>query len=292
MRTILESAGYEVESIGAAMQALNEDERFRYPDTAEGRQQILDDFTTIVEAADAALDDAFDLRPKAGVEVVRIPEFKEDNSTGAYYDAPPFDGSRPGRFYVNLRGVDEHNRFNMRTLAYHEAVPGHHFQIALAQEMEDVPFFRRIIPFTAYVEGWAHYSETVADEYGFHPDSYSRLGYLQAQLFRAVRLVVDTGIHSRRWTREQALEYMLDNTGMAEIDVVAEIERYIVNPGQACAYKVGQLKILELRERALDELGDAFEIKEFHNVVLRNGAMPLSLLEEQVERWIAEVRAS
>ncbi len=292
MRAILEAQGYEVDGMGAAMQALSEEDRFRYPDTAEGRQQILDDFTAIVEEADAALDAAFDLRPQAGVEVVRIPEFKEDNSTGAYYDGPPFDGSRPGRFYVNLRGVDEHTRFNMRTLAFHEAVPGHHFQIALAQEMEGVPFFRRIIPFTAYVEGWAHYSETVADEYGFHPDPFSRLGYLQAQLFRAVRLVVDTGIHSQRWTRERAIDYMLTKTGIAEVDVVAEIERYIVNPGQACAYKVGQLKILELRERAQLALGDAFSIMEFHNVVLQNGAMPLSLLEEQIDAWIAEAASS
>ena len=174
----------------------------------------------------------------------------------------------------------------MRTLAYHEAIPGHHFQIALAQEMEDVPFFRRVIPFTAYVEGWALYSEVVADEAGFHPDPFSRLGYLQGQLFRAVRLVVDTGIHAKRWTREEALEYMLENTGMPETDVVSEIERYIVNPGQACAYKVGQLHILALRQRAEDQMGPLFDVKEFHDVVLENGAMPLTLLERQVDRWI------
>ena len=288
MRTILEGEGYRVTSVGQAMQALGEEERFRYPDTDEGRRQILDDYSAIVAEADAGLDRAFNLRPKAGIEVVRIPAFKEANTSTAYYDSPSFDGSRPGRFYVNLRNVDEHNRFNMRTLAYHEAVPGHHFQIALAQEMEDVPFFRRVIPFTAYVEGWALYSEIVADEAGFHPDPYSRLGYLQGQLYRAVRLVVDTGIHAKRWTREEALEYMLESTGMPESDVISEIERYIVNPGQACAYKVGQLHILSLRQRAMDRMGPLFDLKGFHEVVLVDGAMPLTLLEQQVDRWIDE----
>jgi len=288
MRSILEAEGYEVTSVGQSMQALGEEERFRYPDTDDGRQQILDDYTTIVADADAGLDAAFNLRPKAGVEVVRIPQFREANSTTAYYDSPAFDGSRPGRFYVNLRNVDEHNRFNMRTLAYHEAIPGHHFQIALTQEMEDVPFFRRVVPFTAYEEGWALYSEIVADEAGFHPDPYSRLGYLQGQLYRAVRLVVDTGIHAKRWTREEALDYMMDNTGMPETDVVSEIERYIVNPGQACAYKVGQLHILELRQRAKERMGPLFDLKGFHDVILGNGAMPLTLLEQQVDRWIEQ----
>lgn len=286
MRSILEAEGYEVTSVGQTLQALGEEERFLYPDTDDGRQQILDDFTKIVADANAGLDAAFNLRPKASVEVVRVPEFKEANATAAYYDSPAFDGSRPGRFYVNLRNVDEHTRFNMRTLAYHEAIPGHHFQLALAQEMEDVPFFRRVIPFTAYVEGWALYAEVVADESGFHPDPYSRLGYLQGQLFRAVRLVIDTGIHAKRWTREQALEYMLENTGMPETDVISEIERYIVNPGQACAYKVGQLHILALRRRAMERMGPLFDSKSFHDVILANGAMPLTLLEQQVDRWI------
>ncbi len=292
MREILEAEGYEVEDLGATMNALNEEERFLYPDTEEGRQQILVDYQAIIDEIDAGLEPFFDLRPESGVKVERVPEFRQATAPGAYYDSPAFDGSRPGVFYANLRSVKEIPRFGMRTLAYHEAIPGHHFQIALAQEMTDVPFFRRVIPFTAYSEGWALYAERVAAENGFQEDPYDRLGYLTAQIFRAVRLVVDTGIHRMRWTREQAIDYMLANTGMPETDVVAEIERYIVNPGQACAYMVGQLKILALREQARQQLGDAFDLREFHNVVLGNGAVPLGILEQLVDRWVEEVGAA
>jgi uncharacterized protein (DUF885 family) len=175
----------------------------------------------------------------------------------------------------------------MRTLAYHEAIPGHHFQLTIAQELEGVAFFRRIIPFTAYAEGWALYAERLGLEHGFHRDAFDSLGALQAELFRAVRLVVDTGIHRKRWTRERAIEYMVENTGMAVSEVVTEVERYIVNPGQACAYKVGQLKIIELRQRAMDRLGPRFDIRKFHDVVLTNGALPLTILERLVEDWNA-----
>ncbi|MDX1630673.1 MAG: DUF885 domain-containing protein [Thermoanaerobaculia bacterium] len=288
MRRILEEEGYPVDDLGATLRALAEEERFLFPHTEEGDEQILAGYQEIIDEISVGLAPLFDLRPEAEVTVEPVPEFKEETSSTAYYRPPPFDRSKPGTFYVNLRNPDEHYRWGMRTLAFHEAIPGHHFQIALAMEMEDVPFFRRVIPFTAYVEGWAHYAERLAAEEGFQKDPYDRLGYLQAQLFRAVRLVVDTGIHDRRWAREEAIEYMRSNTGMPESDVVAEVERYIVMPGQACAYKVGQLKILELRERAREELGDAFDIREFHNVVLGNGALPLTLLEREVEDWIAE----
>ena len=286
MREILTAEGYDAGDLAATMQRLNEEERFLYPDTDEGRQQILADYQAIIDEIDAGLDPLFDVRPAMGVTVERVPEFKQDTSSGAYYQAPPFDGSKPGIFYSNLRSVKEIPKFSMRTLAYHEAIPGHHFQIAVAQGLTDLPFFRRIIPFTAYTEGWALYAEQVAAEAGFQEDPYDRLGYLTAQLFRAARLVVDTGIHRKRWTREQAIEYMLENTGMPETDVVAEVERYIVMPGQACAYKVGQLQILELRERAMERLGDQFDIREFHNVALTSGAVPLSILGEIVEPWI------
>ncbi len=178
----------------------------------------------------------------------------------------------------------------MRTLAYHEAVPGHHFQVSIAQELEDMPLFRKFAPFTAYIEGWALYSERLAWELGFQDNPYDNIGRLQAELFRGVRLVVDTGIHAKRWTREQAIEYMIKNTGMAESDVVAEIERYIVMPGQACAYKVGMMKILELRAKARESLGDKFNLAEFHDVILKNGAVPLDILEELVEGYINKKR--
>ncbi|MCG8432698.1 MAG: DUF885 domain-containing protein, partial [Gammaproteobacteria bacterium] len=239
MQSILEQEGYTGESVGEIMQALAAEPRFLYPDTDEGREQILQDYTAIIAEISEGLDDAFDVRPKSEVIVKRIPEFKEKTSPGAYYNDPPRDGSKPGIFYANLRSVEEIPRYGMRTLAYHEAIPGHHFQIGLQAELENVPIFRTFGLFTAYVEGWALYSEQVAAEMGFQEDPYDRLGYLQAALFRAVRLVVDTGIHAKRWTREQAIEYMRNTTGMPESDVVAEIERYIVLPGQACAYMVG-----------------------------------------------------
>jgi len=174
----------------------------------------------------------------------------------------------------------------MRTLAYHEGIPGHHFQVAIAMELEGLPFFRKMSPFTAYVEGWALYAERLAWELGFQDDPYNNIGRLQAELFRAARLVVDTGIHYRHWTREKAIEYMLKNTGKAESDVVAEIERYIVLPGQATAYKIGMMKILELREKAKVALGDKFKLAEFHDVILKNGAVPLDILERLVDRYI------
>jgi uncharacterized protein (DUF885 family) len=176
----------------------------------------------------------------------------------------------------------------MRTLAFHEAIPGHHLQIAVAMELEGVPLFRRVVPFTAFVEGWALYAERLAAEEGFHPTPFDRLGQLVAEVFRAVRLVVDTGIHAKRWTREEAIDYMLRNTGMPRTDVVAEVERYIVSPGQACAYKIGQLEILALRDRARRALGDAFDYREFHDVVLGRGSLPLVLLERAVDDWLEE----
>ena len=200
------------------------------------------------------------------------------------------DGSRGGVFYTNLRDVSETVKFAMKTLAYHEGIPGHHFQIAIQSELTNVPIFRTFGLFTAYVEGWALYSEQLAWELGFYEDDpFGNLGRLQAEMFRAVRLVVDTGIHYKRWTREEAIEYMIANTGMTTGEVVTEIERYIVMPGQACAYKIGMMKILELREMAKTKLGDKFDLKEFHNVVLKNGAVPLDILEELVVEYVEDV---
>jgi uncharacterized protein (DUF885 family) len=286
MRAILRAEGYPTQDVGAVMQRLSKELRFLYPDTDEGRQQVLADYQAIIDHINGKLEAIFDVRPEAGVQVEAVPEFQQANAAAAYYQPPPLDRSKPGTFFVNLRDVKEIPKFGMRTLAYHEAVPGHHFQIGIAQELKGVPFFRRIIPFGAYVEGWALYAERVAAEHGFQKGPYDRLGHLQSQLFRAVRLVVDTGIHHKRWAREQAIAYMLKNTGSPEGEVVTEIERYIVWPGQACGYMVGQLKILELRRKAQERLGDRFDLREFHNVILTNGALPLSILERVVDAWL------
>ncbi|MCG3165173.1 MAG: hypothetical protein POELPBGB_00935 [Bacteroidia bacterium] len=289
MRTILDSIGVpDTGSVGSILSHFAKDPQFLYPDNAAGKEQCLKDYQTIIDEIDNNLSELFDMRPKMGVKVEAVPEFKQQGAPGAYYNPPAMDGTRPGIFYANLRSMAEIPKFGMRTLSYHEAIPGHHFQLAIQQELTGVPTFRKVLPFTAYAEGWALYAERLAWEYGFQKDPYSDLGRLQAEIFRAVRLVVDVGIHHKRWTREQAIDYMIEKTGMPEGDVVAEIERYIVWPGQACAYKVGQLKILQLRDYARKELGDKFNIKEFHNVVLMNGSMPLSILEELVKQYVKE----
>ncbi|MFT5138827.1 MAG: hypothetical protein ACI9H8_000514 [Lysobacterales bacterium] len=290
--TILETEDWDT-SVGftAAIMEMAEREEFYYSDSDEGRESILADYQTIIDEVSEGLEPYFDLRHESAVEVQRIPEFKEKTSPGAYYQRPAFDGSRPGIFYANLYDIKATPKYGMRTLAYHEAVPGHHFQIAIQQQIEDMPFFRKLIPFTAFSEGWALYAERVAWELGFQDDPYDNIGRLQGELFRAVRLVVDTGIHAMRWSREEAIDYMAANTGVTESDVVAEIERYFVLPGQALAYKVGMTKILELRDRAQAELGDAFDMRAFHNVVLGSGAVPLNILEELVDQYIENNRA-
>jgi uncharacterized protein (DUF885 family) len=276
-----------IPDLGDVLRALHREERFLYPDDDAARAQILADYQAIVDDALSRLPALFGRLPEAPVRVERVPPFKEAGAAFAYYMPPPLDGSKPGIFYANLRDPRDVVQFGMRTLTYHEAVPGHHLQIALAMEMQGVPLFRRVVPFTAYIEGWALYAERLAAEQGWHPTPMDHLGQLVAEGFRAARLVVDTGLHAKRWTREQAIDYMLRNTGMPETDVVAEVERYIVLPGQACAYKVGQLKLLELRERARRAQGAGFDLRAFHDVVLANGSLPLVLLEETVDEWLA-----
>jgi uncharacterized protein (DUF885 family) len=287
MLELFKAEGIDVsQGYAEAMDAYSSRPEFYYEDSDEGRQQILDDYQAILDELNAGLDAVFSVRPKAGVEVLRVPEFREETAPGAYYQRPSIDGSRPGRFYANLFDIKATPKYGMRTLAVHEGIPGHHFQIAVAMELEDMPLLRRFSFFTAYVEGWALYTEQLAWEQGLMPTNADNVGRLNAELFRAVRLVVDTGIHHRRWTREEAIDYMLANTGMAESDVISEIERYIVMPGQATAYKVGMMKILELRQKAMDSLGDRFDIRDFHDVVLKNGAVPLDILERIVDEYI------
>jgi uncharacterized protein (DUF885 family) len=287
-RAILEAEGRPAGDLGEALAELGRNPRFLYPDDEEGRARILADYQAIVDETLARLPALFGRLPRAPVRVARVPAFKEAGAPGAYYQPPALDGSRPGTFFANLRSVAELPRFGMRTLTYHEAVPGHHLQIALALELRGVPFFRRVVPFTAFSEGWALYAERLAAEAGLHPTPWDRLGALQAELFRAVRLVVDTGLHAKRWSREQAIGYMARESGMALGDVSAEVERYIVDPGQACAYKVGQLELLRLRERARAAQGPRFDLREFHDLVLGQGALPLVVLERVVEEWLEE----
>lgn len=292
MRAILDANGFAGQPISAAMVALGKDPRFLFPNDDAGRTAALAEYTRLIDQALERSKQLFSTLPKAKIEVRRVPEFKQATAPGAYYEGPALDGTRPGLFYANLRDMNEVAKWSMPTLAYHEGVPGHHFQIATAQELTGLPQFRKLIPFTAYAEGWALYIEWLAKDAGWYDgDPFGDLGRLQAELFRAVRLVVDTGIHAQRWTRERAIAYMLEHTGMGEKEVTSEIERYIVMPGQACAYKVGMLKILELRARAQKELGDKFDVRDFHDVVLKNGALPLEILERQVNEYIARRKA-
>ncbi len=288
MDVILKSKGLADGSIGVRVLKLSQDPEQLYPNTPEGKQAMLKGYQAILDEVNKGLGSAFDVRPKLGVKVKAVPQFAEATAPGAYYSEGAYDGSRPGIFYANMRDTKENPKFTMRTLAYHEGIPGHHFQISIAQELKDVPFFRQVLPFTAYAEGWALYSERLAWEMGFEKDPMDNLGRLRDEMMRAVRLVVDSGIHYKHWTREQAIDYMADNTGMALTDVTTEIERYMVDPGQALAYKVGMLKILALREKAKLALGDKFDLKQFHNEVLTHGALPLVVLERVIDDWIAK----
>ena len=293
MLEIFTAEGYDPAlGVKALFDQLATEERFYYPDTDEGRAQILEDYATIIDEIEEGIASAFNITPEAGIVVKRVPEFSEQTSAGAYYNGPSRDGSRPGTFYANLYDIKATPKYGMRTLAYHEGVPGHHFQIAIQKELQGIPEFRKESGFTSYSEGWGLYAERLAWEMGFQTDPYDNLGRLQAELFRAVRLVVDTGIHAKRWTREEAIDYMLANTGMAESDVVAEIERYIVMPGQATAYKVGMMELLRLREEAQEALGDKFDIRDFHDVVLQNGSLPLTALRELVMKYIEQAQAA
>jgi len=267
---------------------LRTDEQFTFSNDDAGRAQYMKEATAIIDKMEGELDDLFITKPKARMEVKRVEPFREASAFGAFYDQPAVDGSRPGTYFINLRDVREQPTYLMQALAYHEGIPGHHMQIAIAMELEGIPEFRKQGGYTSYIEGWALYAESVPAELGMYKDPYKDFGRLSMEIFRAARLVVDTGIHSKKWTREQAVQYMLENIANPEGDIRAEVDRYIVWPGQATAYKIGMLKIIELREHAKTELGDNFDIREFHDVVLANGAVPLSILEELVDEWIAE----
>jgi len=292
MRAILASENIIDDSkpVGALVQEVAKNPDFYYPNTSEGREQCLAGFRAILDRCRQELYPLFDLKPNTPVEIHPVPKHEEEGMPGAYYFPPSLDGSRPGKFFANLRNMQEVPTYGMETLTIHEAEPGHHFQIALQVESK-LPVIRRVSrpdEFNAYVEGWALYVEKLAYEQNFYSSSFSQLGHLRDELLRAVRLVVDTGIHKKRWTREQAIDYMHDATGFDRASVITEIERYFVLPGQACSYKIGQLKILELRARAREALGEKFDIREFHNVVLNLGSAPLTVLEDVVNQYICD----
>ena len=290
MQAIALDLGYgEEANVGNLMNKLNEDPNFLYADTPDRKETVVNDYNSIVEETWQIAEDYFHNMPTSKVEVRAVPEYSEKNQAGGYYMSPALDGSRPGVFYANLYDIKQTPTYSMRTLAFHEAIPGHHLQVALNLENEDLTLYRRFgYGTSAFSEGWALYSERLALEAGLAEDPYDELGVLQSELFRAVRLVVDTGIHFKRWTREEAMAYMKDVTGMSDTEVRVEIERYIVWPGQACSYKVGMLKILELRDKAKEKLGENFDIKDFHSIVLEQGQPPLFIVEELVNGMIVK----
>ena len=250
-------------------------------------QQVIDNFKAIHEKIKPNLDKLFDLKPKTAFEIKRTEAFREA-SASAEYNAGSLDGTRPGVFYVPIPDVKKYNMYADEDLFLHEAIPGHHYQISLQQEDESLPSFRKTIWFTAFGEGWALYTESLGKELGLYEDPYQYFGMLSAEMHRAVRLVVDTGIHTKGWTREQAIQYSLDNEAEPLQSVIAEIERYMAIPGQAVSYKIGQLKIRELRRKAEKQMGKKFDIKEFHNQVLETGCVPLKILEDKIDLWIQQ----
>ncbi len=265
---------------------VRDDPQFYYPDSDAGRAQYLQDTRAIIDAMKKRLPELFGHLPQADLIVKAVEPFREKSAGKAFYNGPAPDGSRPGTYYVNLYDMSGVPRYQMEALAYHEALPGHHMQIAIAQEMKDLPSFRRHGGYTAYIEGWGLYAELVPRAMGFYADPYSDFGRLAMELWRAVRLVVDTGIHSKKWTREQAIDYFVANSPMNRADATREIERYIVMPGQATTYKIGMNKFVELRDKAKRELGEQFDLRAFHDFVLGGGALPLTVLEHQVDEWI------
>lgn len=266
---------------------LKTDPRFQYPNTPEGKEQYLTDARAFVAQVMAVAPQWFSTLPKAALEVRAVEPFREATASIAFYNSPAPDGSRPGIYYVNLSDMTQVLKPQIEGISYHEGAPGHHFQIAYAQEIEGLPRFRRFGGYGAYAEGWGLYAERLGKEMGFYQDPYSDFGRLSTELWRAVRLVTDTGLHAKQWSREQAMDYFRQNSLLSERDIVKEVERYITNPGQATSYKIGELKIEELRDRARTALGDRFDIKDFHAVVLGSGSVPLDVLEDQVDGWIA-----
>ena len=286
MKDIMEQVQFEG-TLKEFFTFIETEQQFYYPNTQQGKDDYLNKTLNIIEAMDTKLSDLFNRQPKAEMEVKAVEAFREKSAGKAFYQRPAPDGSRGGTYYVNLYDMANMPIYQMEALAYHEAIPGHHMQLSLAQEMTELPKFRSYDSgYTAYTEGWGLYSEYLPKEYGFYGDPYSDFGRLAMELWRACRLVVDVGIHHKKWTREQAIEFYENNTPNPTGDCIKMVERHIVMPAQATAYKIGQLKILELREKAKSEMGEQFDIRTFHDVLLGSGAVPLDVLEELVESYI------
>ncbi len=288
MKEIMKKVNFKNDNLNDFFDFMRTDKQFYYPNTKEGKEAYRVKAVKIIDDMKQQLPKLFITLPKASIEVKAVEPFREKSAGGAFYEEPALDGSRPGRYYINLYDMTNQATYQMEALAYHEGIPGHHMQIAIAQELTNMPKFRKNGGNTAYVEGWALYSERVPKEIGFYQDPYSDFGRLAMELFRAARLVVDSGIHRKKWTREMALKYFKDNTPNPEGDNLKEIERYIVWPSQATGYKIGMNKILDLREMAKKKLGDKFDIREFHDVVVTSGPLPMDILEEMVNSWVAK----
>ena len=287
MRKIMKRVGFEG-SLQEFFTFMREDPQFYLPATPEGRQAYLDTAKQRIDEMREALPDYFGILPSAPMIVKRVEAFREQSAGKAFYQSPAQDGSRPGIYYANLYDMNAMPTYQLEALAYHEGIPGHHMQRAIAQELDGIPQFQKFLSFTAYTEGWGLYTEELAKDMGFYSDPYADFGRLAMELWRACRLVVDTGIHVKKWSREEAVDYLVAQTPNAKYDAQKAIERYIAMPGQATAYMIGKLKIMELRNKAMEELGDKFSWQGFHDQILKYGPVPLSILEENVNQWIAE----
>lgn len=286
MKKIMHQVNFSSDSLKHFFVFMKTDKQFYFPNDEAGKQGYLKRSVEIIDSMRSQLDKLFITKPKAGLIVKAVEPFREKSTATAFYQDPAPDGSRPGIYYVNLYDMSTAAKYEMEALAYHEAIPGHHMQLSIAQELQDMPKFRKYGFYTSYVEGWGLYAELVPKEIGFYKNVYSDYGRLSMELRRACRLVVDVGLHQKRWTREQAIQYLRDNTSDSDLESRKSIERYIVMPSQATAYKVGMLKIVELREKARKALSAKFDLREYHEIVLKFGAVPLDVLEENVNNWI------
>lgn len=287
MRAIMKKVEFDGD-LAAFFEFMRHDKQFYYAGDDEGRARYLSEATAFIDTMKTRLDELFLRKPKAELTVKAVEAFREKSAGKAFYQQPTPDGSRPGIYYANLYDMEAMPTYQMEALAYHEGIPGHHMEIALKQELEGIPKFRKFGRYTAYTEGWGLYSEMIPKEIGFYQDPYSDFGRLAMELWRACRLVVDTGIHTKKWTRQQGIDYYVTNTPNAKSDAVKMVERHVVMPSQATAYKIGMLKIVELRAMAKEKLGDKFDIRQFHDVVLSNGPVPLNVLENMVNEYIAK----